>query len=186
MDAASGDRVLQYALLSGFMADAMIDESLRAYFEDLDNPILKLARDAGAESSKEDGSLDRQREFARLFLLPGGVKPYESVYRGAEPLLMRDPWIAVKSFYQRCGWSLCDSSLPEDHCAVELSFMAHLLAEDQHEEAGAFFTQHVITWMPQLYRDIIDSPHAEFYRSVAEYGLAFLDAERRVYDSVEG
>ncbi len=185
MGAASGDRIRQYALLSGFLAEAVIDESFHSYLEDSEHPVLKLVRDAETRSSMEDAALDRQREFARLFLLPGGVKPYESVYRGDEPLLMRDPWIRVKAFYQRCGWSLRDSALPEDHCAVELSFMAHLIFEDQHDEARAFFTQHVITWMPQLFRDVIDNPHAEFYRSVAEFGLTFLDAEKRVYDAVE-
>lgn len=125
--------------------------------------------------------LELPREYTRLFVLPDGVKPYESVYRGEGIKLMQEPWLEVKNFYKIRGWQMENSIYPEDHVSVELSFMGHLLAEDEEEDAKVFFRDHVNTWIPDLMKDIIDNQHANYYKKVAEYGLSYLEAEGKAY-----
>ncbi len=127
--------------------------------------------------------LELPREYTRLFILPDGVKPYESVYRGEENRLMQDPWVEVKKFYKKRGWQVENSIYPEDHAAVELSFMGHLVAAGEEEDAITFFRQHIINWVPDLMRDIINNQHANYYKKVAEYGLSYLQSEDKEYQA---
>ncbi len=174
---------MHYALLSGLLADAVALEDLNAVLQDesSDSMVRPLLHKVEQWLDKDEHAMLVKREFARLFLLPGGVKPYESIYRGTEPLLMQEPWVQVRDFYRRSGWQLERSPLPEDHAAVELSFMAHLRGDGATTEAARFFQQHVSTWIPQLLEDIASHRYADFYGSVAEYGRRFLAREKRVH-----
>ncbi len=172
-------RIMHYTLLAGLLTD-VVDLNLLcnpelSEDEEVMRPVAEKA-DAWL-SSGEDANARLKKEFARLFLLPGGVRPYESVYLGRQPILMQEPWVEVREFYASRGWQLDDSPLPEDHAAVELSFMAHLLSGDHPSEANAFFAEHVNRWIPDLFEDVYTNQHADFYQSVAEYGLAFLRAD---------
>ncbi len=171
---------MHYALLSGLLNDAVILEDLHELLKEVsDDSLVRPLREKVEQwLSKDDHALLVKQEYAHLFLLPGGVKPYESVYRGSESLLMQEPWVEVKDFYRQCGWRLEESPLPEDHAAVELSFMAHLESDGTLAEATRFFKEHVNSWIPQLLEDIKGNGHADFYGSVADYGLAFLVKER--------
>ena len=174
---------MHYALLSGLLADAVALEDLHAVLQDESGvPVVRpLQRKVEQWLDKSDHAMLVQQEYARLFLLPGGVKPYESIYRGSEPLLMQEPWVEVRDFYRLLGWRLERSTLPEDHVAVELSFMAHLRCDGATTEAARFFQRHVVTWIPQLLEDIMSHRHADFYGSVADYGLAFLELEKKMH-----
>lgn len=121
------------------------------------------------------------REYTKLFHLPEGIKPYESVYRGEEMRLMLDPWVEVRKFYSERGWYMENSDYPEDHVAVELSFMAHLLASEEWQDAQAFFLRHIINWMPHLMEDLIAHVHAYYYRTVADFCLSFLELQKKYY-----
>jgi len=129
--------------------------------------------------NEENIDTDLPKEYTRLFHLPGGVKPYESVYRGEEVRLMQDPWVEVKNFYQKRGWQVENSIYPEDHVSVELSFMGHLIAAGEEEEAKTFFRHHIINWVPDLMKDIINNRNANYYKKVAEYGLSYLKSENK-------
>ena len=170
-------RIMHYTFLSGLLTDTVDLNVLSELSDDkgIARPVAE--RTPAWLSSGTDANVRLRKEFARLFLLPGGVKPYESIYRGKHSMLMQEPWVEVREFYTSRGWKLDDSPLPEDHAAVELSFMAHLLAEDRLSDANAFFCDHIGRWMPDLFRDIYTNQYADFYQSVAEYGLAFLQAE---------
>jgi len=127
--------------------------------------------------------LELPREYTRLFVLPDGVKPYESVYRGEEIRLMQDPWVEVKKFYKKRGWQMENSIYPEDHAAVELSFMGHLIAAGEGDDAKIFFRHHIINWVPDLMRDIINNQNANYYKKVAEYGHSYLKSEDKEYQA---
>ncbi len=133
----------------------------------------------------EESNIDLElpREYTRLFVLPEGVKPYESVYRGEEIRLMQDPWVEVKKFYKKRGWQMENSIYPEDHVAVELSFMGHLVAAGEEEDAKTFFRHHIINWVPDLIRDVINNQNANYYKKVAEYGLSYLQSEDKEYQA---
>ena len=121
-------------------------------------------------------------EFTYLFHLWDGVRPYESVYRGKEPLLKQEPWVEVKNFYAKRGWYMDKQAFLEDHVSVEMSFMAHLLVEGEYEDARDFFLQHLGRWIPELMRDISQNRYADFYRVVSGYCLSFLEEERKYYE----
>ncbi len=130
-------------------------------------------------------NLDLPREYTRLFVLPEGVKPYESVYSGEEVRLMQEPWVEVKKFYKKRGWQMENSIYPEDHVAVELSFMGHMVAAGEQQDAKDFFALHITGWLPDLMQDIIEHQQANYYKKVAEYGLSYLQAEKKFYQAKE-
>ncbi len=184
-------RARHYALLSRLLADQSRKSDLARYLawaEDLAKgqekrvlqPFIEILR---TWLQKEDADQGLQVEFGHLFLMPVGVKPYESAYRSKEKLLMQEPWVEVKKFFKKCGLQMKDSyGHPEDHAAIELSFMAHAVGSDAEEDVGKeFFHQHIITWIPDLLLDLRDNDYADFFRGVAEYGLLFLEAEKKHY-----
>ena len=120
-------------------------------------------------------------EHAHLFLLPEGVKPFESVYRSHEKMLQQKPWQEVKGFYEKHGFQLAEDEIhPEDHVSVELSFMAALIeTEDQKETERSFFESHLIQWLPELMQDLIQNPYASFYREAAVCAQQFMEEEQR-------
>ncbi len=130
---------------------------------------------------QENIDLELPREYTRLFVLPEGVKPYESVYRGEEIRLMQDPWVEVKNFYKKKGWQMENSIYPEDHAAVELSFMGHLVAAGEEEDVIDFFRQHIANWIPDLMKDIMNNQNANLYKKWAEYGLDYIESEDKFY-----
>ena len=46
------------------------------------------------------------------------------------------------------------SNLPDDHLAVELAFLGHLLAEDKIEEAQQFVKNEILAWWPTAEQNI--------------------------------
>jgi len=177
------NRVEHYILLSHLLATPADIVALRDYFsERKDSSVLTSLLQGLAEwGICDNDGCAVHREYANLFLLPGGVKPYESVYLSDEQLLMQEPWVKVREFYRKCGWQLQNTSLPEDHASVELSFMAHLLSREGQAEADRFFQEHVVQWIPQLLQDIQNNRHAGFYRSVSGCGRTFLEMEEKYY-----
>ena len=118
-------------------------------------------------------------EHAHLFLLPEGVKPFESVYRSHEKMLHQQPWQDVKAFYVKHGFQLDQHEIhPEDHVSVELSFMMTLVeTENQQEAEISFLETHLMQWLPELMQDLIQNSYASFYREVAICAQKFLEAE---------
>lgn len=119
-------------------------------------------------------------EYAHLFLMPEGVKAYESVYRRNDGLMMQEPWEKVRAFYLKHGLKIeGDKSHPEDHASVELAFMAILIENEETEAVQkVFFDQHLSCWLPKLFSDIEKNPYANFYQMVAKYGEDFLRQEK--------
>ena len=129
----------------------------------------------------ETTALALPQEYTKLFHLPEGIKPYESVYLGEGNKLMQESWVAVKKFYTERGWYMEKSKHLEDHVSVELSFMAHLLAEKEYQDAQEFFSEHIITWVPRLMEDLASHGQAIYYKTVANFCRAFLEEEKKHY-----
>ena len=143
-----------------------------------------------AEKDKEDEELKYRVEFAHLFLLPEGVRPYESVYRGKKKLLMDKPWEEVKNFYRKVGVVKDkEEHHPEDHISVELGFMSfisHLTAESLEEERDVsplvklqieFLQEHLLKWLPQLKDNILENKYADIYRPLVKLVEEFLQTD---------
>ncbi len=135
---------------------------------------------------RENADQDIKTEYARLFIMPGGVRPYESVYLGNEPLLMREPWLQVKAFYRRNGLVLeKPAGHPEDHASVELAFMAHMSETGGNlQEQKLFFNEHIYRWLPQMLSDLKEHRHARFFKDMAACGLDFIEKENSMIASI--
>ncbi|MEW6524869.1 MAG: molecular chaperone TorD family protein [Bacillota bacterium] len=129
------------------------------------------------------GAVDKAREelqleYARLFLTPGGLYPYESMYLGKEGHLMDEPYEQVRRFYLEQGTAVAPGQLhPEDHLAVELGFLAHLWSQDQVEAYYRFCRQHVLAWVPRCMEDLKAKTRSGWYQALADLVLAVLEIE---------
>lgn len=153
-------------------------------FREIYEPLLRLLGDL-LENEETEEKL--QVEHAHLFLLPEGVKPYESVYRSTEKLLHQKPWQEVKQFYISHGFKLENNELhPEDHIAVEFAFMSGLIENQVPiEEQSRFMAEHLMQWVPDLLEDIINNPYAVVYGEIAAYGKQFIKQELNWLDSIQ-
>lgn len=182
------DRLIQYALLSRIFQNqlAMNDlPAIRSVIETMSQelqenyqPFLKEA-EKGLRDKETEQAL--QVEYAHIFLLPEGVKPFESVYRSSERMLHQKPWQDVKRFYNANGFMLSEGEVhPEDHISVELAFMSGLIEEgDKEAVQRLFLSEHLLQWFPELLEDIIKNPHASFYRKAAVFAQQFIGEEQR-------
>lgn len=138
-------------------------------------------------SAKDDAGRIMRTEYARLFIVAGGVRPYESVYRGSERLLMGEPWLEVKSFYRENGLVLEKPDMhPEDHASVELAFMAYLIEYGgKVEEQKSFFEKHIYQWLPQVFNDLQENEQACFFKDMAECGQSFMEQEKSLFASLD-
>ncbi len=184
------ERICLYTFFSRLFTDQTRFEDLALYsahLEPVKGSLAGLAAEIRAVLEEWAGSanadLELRTEYARLMIMPNGVKPYESVYIGGEGLLMRESWLQVKEFYRRNGLVLDKPSLhPEDHAAVELAFMANLIESGADpEEQKLFFESHLGQWVPGLLKDIKKHCDARFYAEMASSGLEFLELEQSYY-----
>ncbi|RQD67380.1 MAG: hypothetical protein D5S00_10515 [Tindallia sp. MSAO_Bac2] len=181
------DRVIHYTILSRLLTDQLktgdmkklieLSESLTPGSGDL---VANLKQEMKLWLVKQDDEPLRV-EYAHLFLMPEGVKAYESVYRTKDGLMMQEPWERVRSFYLKHGLRLeGEKTHPEDHASVELAFMALLIENKETEKVQKeFFKQHISCWMPKLFEDMKGNPYADFYNNVALYGDSFLQQETK-------
>lgn len=144
-------------------------------FMELERKIYR-GKDMGEASQVE---LRYSVEYAHLFLLPWGVYPFESFYRGKKRSLMDKPWEEVRNFYGKLGATKDKRELhPEDHISVELGFMSFtsFLAGETAGEGGDFcfllelqadfLAGHLLKWVPGLKENIVKNRHADLYRPV--------------------
>ena len=189
------DRVCLYTFFSRLFTDHTTGEDLSQYISFIASvkgeykPIGQDLQKILIEWSEKD-SADHalKTEYARLFIVAGGVRPYESVYLGSEPLLMREPWLQVKEFYHRNGLVLeKPAAHPEDHASVELAFMAHLIeAGDTDYKQKSFFEDHIYKWLPGMLKDLKDNQHSCFFKEMAHSALNFIEQENNLLASVDG
>lgn len=188
------DRACLYTLFSRLFTDHTTGEDLGQYISFIE-PVKGEYKSIGQDLRKvllewsEKDSADRalKTEYARLFIVAGGVRPYESVYLGSEPLLMREPWLQVKEFYRRNGLVLeKPAGHPEDHASVELAFMAHLIeAGDTAGEQKSFFEEHIYKWLPGMLEALKDNQQASFFKEMALIALNFIELENNLFASVD-
>jgi TorA maturation chaperone TorD len=121
-------------------------------------------------------------DYARLFLSLNKAPPHpsESVYReGTIMQYSRDE--VLKTYWSFGVSSKKEFTEPEDHIAIELSFMAFLCekaalalkgkdvekAGKYLEAQGDFLEKHLGKWMPKLVEDILANGRTPFYKSMA-------------------
>lgn len=180
-------RASHYAILSRLFSDQTTVSDIKDYLDLLDSLTGEYGdlaalffRELHKWLQKENADHLLRTEYTRLFIMPGGIRPYESVYLGDAPLLMRDPWLSVKEFYRRCGLKLENPGRqPEDHASAELAFMVYLIETGGWEaEEEAFFREHLLLWIPQMLKELMQNDRACFFNDAARYALSFMESER--------
>ncbi len=188
------DRACLYTFFARLFTDHTTGDDLDQYMSFLQTVSgeykaigQNLQKSLGEWSKIESADHLLKTEYARLFIVAGGVRPYESVYLGSEPLLMREPWLQVKEFYRRNGLILeKPAPHPEDHASVELAFMAHLIQTgDTVLEQKSFFGEHIYKWLPQMFKDLQESQQACFFKEMAAHALDFIEQENSMLVSID-
>lgn len=125
--------------------------------------------------------------------------PYESVYTSDKALMMQDAYSAVLHVYREAGFAKNpEFTEPEDHLAVELSFMAALCeravdALHAGDEAGAevvlreqatFLQEHLLNWITPFAADVRKAAEGGFYERLATFTEAFLAADAEALGEV--
>ncbi len=130
------------------------------------------------------------QEYAALFIVPGGIPPYESVR--LKDLLNQEPAWKTGEFYKRCGLIIKEGcKIFPDHLGMELEFMAYLSDkeaaawQDKDEKAAAewgnlqreFFENHLSRWVFGFLDDLDRFAFHPFYKEAAKLTKGFLETE---------
>lgn len=127
-----------------------------------------------------------RQDYAALFEGPGPLvaPPWESVYRTEERTLFGPTTLQVREAYRRWGLQPERSgSEPEDHIALELTFLT-FLAEQAHAkpEAAAererFLREHLLKWAEPFTEAMEQGAETLLYQGVAALLLGYLQTEK--------
>lgn len=112
---------------------------------------LANLRDSGQEQPLRSDDL-LAADYAGIYLTHAlRASPFESVWRDEDHLMLQGATFAVRAFYKRYQMTVPDwRAMPEDHLTHELSFVAHLLEEDELAAALQFMDEHLMTWLDQF------------------------------------
>jgi putative dimethyl sulfoxide reductase chaperone len=159
-------------------------------------PGIKDILDSDEPEKQQD---DLAEEYAALFIVPGGIPPYESVR--LHGLMNQKPAWEVEEFYRRCGLVVKEGCriLP-DHLGMELEFMGYLAEKegdaqqcrDEREFAKwsgfqkEFFQGHIDPWAFDFLRDLQRLAFHPFYKGLASLIVQFLDTEKEYFGSLQG
>jgi len=133
-------------------------------------------------------------EFTRLFIGPGKhISPHGSVHRNNEGDLWGQSTADVKYFIENCGYvyNQAYSGLP-DHISVEFEFMSTTgrqeadawqegnlrLVNSSRKVQKIFFTEHLLSWVPQFCNKIIEAAKLPFYHEMGRLTGHFMEYER--------
>lgn len=142
-----------------------------------------------AYSSQEAYLLELQKEYTRLCHVsrPRLVPLFESVYR--EGKLFQESTIEVVQLYHQAGMKVAEGfSLPPDHIALELEFMAYLCSQEvraavdneplvfkkARELQQKMLTEHLRFFVPGLARRLQEHAFLGFYKAAGRFLEDFL------------
>ncbi len=202
LQTAAAGRAKTYGVLSalytaapaGDLADMIRKGGLIA--EDASGPLGTAANDLTAsfrEAAPQGFENELAAEHTRLFVLPSGVVPHESMYLDANKRLGGRITAGVQRYYEDAGARLTKACLElPDHIGVELEFMSFLCDIEaqfrkQPDVAGLqkclrfqhdFLTEHLLRWYQPFCEKVLRDSSSRAYRALARLTIAFLEAER--------
>lgn len=133
------------------------------------------------ESCGETALDDLAVDYATVFLAAGSADgsaaiPCESVYTSPKKIYMQEAWEAVTNLYRahKLGKAEGLDDLMEDHLALELVFLVHLIEENDLQAQQDFLECHLLNWVPDFVADIDRYARQDFYKAVGLITLGFL------------
>ena len=180
---------------AGGWSVAFDDEALTGAFE-------KVCHEVGACDAA--GIEDLAVDFDRVFFGMGPLAaekafPYESVYTSEGGLMMQDAYSSAVVEYRAAGFAKDPAfTEPEDHIAVELSYMAarcerairallegnDAAAEVELRAQQVFLAEHLLPWVGLFAQDVKRAAQLPCYADVAACTVAFLRADACLLDEV--
>ena len=170
------------ALLAAAPDSAVFDllEAVTASPNDTDLPWREIK--TAAANADSDAVVD---EYHALFIGigRGELLPYASTYLTG--FLQEQPLADVRKDLARLGFARqAGVHEPEDHAGALCQVMAALVASPEEfsfDDQHVFFSQHIGPWMGEFFSDLAAAEQADFYQSVARFGLAFIEIEKRYF-----
>ncbi len=181
-------RANTYNLLAGLLSAPPTDKVLSTLSQiggkspDPANKPLSAAWIAVAKSAHSATSKAIHDEYQTLFIgiTRGEIIPYASWY--VSGFLMEKPLANIRRDLNIMGIKRCKNTHePEDHVAALFEVMT-LLIQDNNEAHIAFFKNHIEPWINRLFHDIAYAQSADFYRSIAQLGIAFMTLEKNLLE----
>ena len=174
-----------YAILASLLGQTPSDETI-GILQNLDWDAAipgRLDRALSALRDAADGITRAaiEAEFNRLFVGMGcgEVMPYASWYR--ERMIQSSPLASLRADLMRLGIvRYPDNHESEDHAAALCEAMVLLSREaggTSHAAQAEFFKKHIASWVMRFFKDLRSANGADFYRSVASFGICFLEVE---------
>ena len=138
------------------------------------------------------------REYASLFLGTGSdtVSPCESAHRSTTGLLYQSALFEVQKAYREIDMAKSDVyQEPDDHIAVELSYMARLCEMMQESAITVkeqalhslmlqqdFLDAHLLQWVPSFSRHLIAVARPGLYRAMAHLLKGYMEIDNSLVE----
>ena len=176
-------------------------ENLESKIAHVCKPAVEWVRNMRKEF-KADAELESLKvDFSKLFVGPYKLSaaPYGSVYLESERKMMGDSTLDVKNQYREAGLKTAQSfKEAPDHISAELEFMYYLIfkeveafansdietAIDFIQKQKSFLEDHLMAWVPEFAKIIIESAENPFYLNLAKATAEFLEENHRVVCSI--
>jgi TorA maturation chaperone TorD len=158
---------------------ALLDRAAWLYLNEVDAAALTILDQAFPELQLQAVALaDIRQDYYDLFCVPVSgryLSPFESAQR--EGRLWGSITYQVAEWYALSGFNLgalttsriWHSQLIPDHIGYELAFYSALLSlPDQHEQAAAFRSRHLLPWVLTYAEALHQKARTPVYRLLAE------------------
>lgn len=203
METIAAGRKRTYAVLarlysaapSGALADmiregGLLDGTGNSAFSAAANDLTAFFRNADSGENQDN---ELAAEYTRLFVLPSGVVPHESIYLDEYKRLGGRVTAGVQQVYQDAGAQFTEACLElPDHMGVELEFMQFLCdIEEQFwkepnrvglerslDFQNGFLAEHLLRWHKPLCEKVLNETTSDLYQALSRLTIEFLEAER--------
>ncbi len=111
------------------------------------------------------------------------VSPCESVWFDDENLIFQEAMFAVREFYNKYAleaenWRV----MPDDHLALQIQFIAHLLDHDETKETlldlSRFLDEHILRWIDRFAAKVNKRCSTQFYAGINILTAQYLEETR--------
>jgi TorA maturation chaperone TorD len=177
-------RASAYALLAALLRAAP-DQALLDYVGGLsaeaadEADALAVAMSALASAARDQDVAQLEFEYNDLFIGVGRgeIVPFGSWYLTG--FLMEQPLSDLRDHLRDLGFERNeDTHEPEDHVAAIFEVFSVMIGDAfSLSRQQEFFKMHMQPWLERFFADLGQAKSAEFYRPVAQFGVAFLDLE---------
>ena len=183
-------RASAYALLAGLLRaapDQALLDTVSGLSPDGDAPSdadvevdeLGLAMSNLAVAARGRNLALLEQEYNNLFIGvgKGEVVPYGSWHLTG--FLMEQPLSDLRDDLRALGFERSDDTHePEDHAAAIFEVFSVMIFEVfSLPQQQVFFKTHMQPWLERFFADLGEARSADYYRNVAQFGVAFLKLE---------